>query len=239
MKAPAIPPAASQQNPRPVGPPKPSANPDEVYRRYLEGLLSGNRAQCRASFEQWRESNASLRALYEDLMQRALYDVGELWEQGKISVATEHLATAISEGLLNLVTPELFAAPRVDQSAVITSTANEHHQIGGRMVADLFAAQGWRSHFLGASTPLAGVLALIAEKKPDVVALSVALALNLPAAVTAALAIHAACPGRPILVGGQALRWGGAEQLEQLPGVQCLSGLGELESWIETATSHG
>lgn len=34
-------------------------------------------------------------------MKPALYELGRLWEQNKISVATEHLATAITEEILN------------------------------------------------------------------------------------------------------------------------------------------
>jgi hypothetical protein len=57
-------------------------------------LLSGHRADARVCFEQWLAATPDLRTLYEDLVMRSLYDVGELWEHGKISVATEHLATA-------------------------------------------------------------------------------------------------------------------------------------------------
>lgn len=87
--------------------PAPPFVPEDVYRAYLDGLLANNRQQCQRSFEQWLEANAGLRSLYEDLVQRSLSEVGELWEQGKISVATEHAATAICESLLNLCYPRL------------------------------------------------------------------------------------------------------------------------------------
>ena len=66
---------------------------------------------------------------------------------------TEHLATAISESLLNLTYPRLFAQPRNGKSAVVTCVSNEYHQIGGKMVADIFELNGWRGHFLGANMP--------------------------------------------------------------------------------------
>jgi methanogenic corrinoid protein MtbC1 len=100
---------------------------EEIYERYLAGLLTNNRQQCRQSFEQWLEVIPELRTIYEDLVRRSLYEVGELWEQGKISVATEHLATAICESLLNLTYPRLFAQPRNGKSAVVTCVANEYH----------------------------------------------------------------------------------------------------------------
>lgn len=206
---------------------------DAAYRRYLDGLLANDRQQCRLSFEQWLESDAGLRSLYEDLVRRSLYEVGDLWERGRISVATEHLATAVTESLLNLAYPRLFAQPRMGKSAVVACVANEYHQIGGKMVADLFELNGWRGYFLGANTPVRDVKELIAEKRPDVVALSVAVAFNLDTLVTVAAEIRAAFPELPILVGGQAFRWGGRERVERLSGVRFLASLGELEAWIK------
>ena len=209
-----------------------------AYRQYLEGLLTGNRQQCRDCFEQWLEATPDLLTIYEGLVMRALYEVGEQWEHGKISVATEHLATAISETLLNLTYPRLFARPRVGRSAVISCVANEYHQIGGRMVADLFEQHGWRGYFLGADTRVSEALALISEKRPEVVALSVSTVAGLPRLIEAATEIRRLFPNLPILAGGQVFRWSGREEVEQIPNVRCLAGLGELEAWIKGATPH-
>ena len=111
-------------------PVKPGFAPEAVYRAYLDGLLAHDRQQCRARFQEWLEADDALRSLYDNLVRRSLYEVGDLWERGRISVATEHLATAISEGLLNLTYPRLFAQPRNGKSAVITCVPNEYHLIG-------------------------------------------------------------------------------------------------------------
>ena len=214
------------------------ASTDDAYARYLEALLIGDRRRCREQFETWLAAGTPVRTIYQDLVQRSLYEVGALWEQGRVSVATEHLATAITESLLNLVYPWLFSQPHLGRSAVVTCAANEYHQIGGKMVADLFELNGWRGYFLGANTPVRDVKALIAEKQPDVVALSVAVAFSLDTLINAAAEIRAAFPDIPILVGGQAFRWGGRELVARLPGVRCLLSLGELEAWIKNGKNH-
>lgn len=215
------------------------SNFEELYRRYLDGLLTNDHQLCRATFLRWLEATPDLPPIYEGLVRRSLYEVGELWEQGKISVAKEHLATAISESLLNLTYPRLFAQPRVDRAAVVTCVANEYHQIGGKMVADIFELHGWRGYFLGANTPVEDVISLIAEKRPNVVALSAASELNLGRLFGATQEIRAAFPSIPILVGGQAFRWGGREQVETISGVRYLATLDELEAWITEASGHG
>ena len=158
--------------------------------------------------------------------------------KGKISVATEHMATAINESLLNLTYPRLFAQPRNGKSAVVTCMTNEYHQIGAKMVADIFELHGWRGYFLGANTPVKDVKSLIAEKRPDVIALSAAVAFSLDSLVRSATDIRATFPDVPILVGGQAFRWGGRERVEHLPGVSCLLTLTELETWMKGSENH-
>ena len=212
--------------------------PEQAYARYLDALLAGDRRRCNEEFEAWLATGADLRSLYQELIQRSLYDVGVLWEHGRVSVATEHLATAITESLLNLVYPRLFSQPRIGKSAVVACTANEYHQIGGKMVADIFELNGWRGYFLGANTPRPDLLDLIREKKPDVVTLSLTIYFNLESLLKTATAVRAEFPTVPILVGGQAFRWGGRERAAQIAGVQCLASLDELESWMKLHSVH-
>ena len=103
---------------------------EESYKRYLEGLLAGDRQHCSAVFQEWMESDKPLGELYLKLVQRSLYEVGELWERGKVSVATEHLAAAITENLLNFALSRQFVSSRSGKSVVVACVPNEYHQIG-------------------------------------------------------------------------------------------------------------
>jgi methanogenic corrinoid protein MtbC1 len=210
---------------------------EETYVRYLEALVAGDRKRCREAFETWLAVDTELTTLYQELLQRSLYDVGRLWELGRVSVATEHLATAITESLLTLVYPRLFNHPRVGRTAVVSCVANEYHQIGGRMVADIFELHGWRGHYLGANTPLQSLLHLLKDKKPDVAALSVSGSFGFETLLNAVKEIRAQFPTLPILVGGQGFRWGGREVVEEIPGVHYLESLTALESWMKTFPS--
>lgn len=70
------------------------------YPRYVEALLAGDMRICHDIIKSLVESNLGLRSIYENFIRRSLYEVGDLWMGGWVSVATEHLATAITESLL-------------------------------------------------------------------------------------------------------------------------------------------
>ena len=205
-----------------------------VYEEYLAALLAGDRARCVAIVQELLAAGVGLKELYVDLFQRALYEVGELWERQRISVAVEHLATAITERLLALVQPQVFSGASRERSIVIACVGNEYHQVGGRMVADLCELQGWRGYFLGADTPLPDLLRSIGERRPTLLGLSLSIYGNLPALLDALDAVTAAHPDLPILVGGQAFRWGGVTDVQGYPNVSYIASLDELKKRMLT-----
>jgi methanogenic corrinoid protein MtbC1 len=121
---------------------------DPIYNAYLAALLAGDRAGCTAIVQELNNADIPLKDLYLNLFQRSLYRTGELWEHHKVSVSVEHLATAITERLLTLVEPKIFSGQYRDQSVIVACVADEYHQLGARMVADLFELHGWRGYFL-------------------------------------------------------------------------------------------
>ena len=85
---------------------------DDLYRDYLENLLKGRRSVCFRTVSSLLDNGVELKTLYLDLFQRSLYEVGDQWESNRISVSTEHLATAITESLLPLAYPRLFSSEK-------------------------------------------------------------------------------------------------------------------------------
>ena len=206
---------------------------DQIYDAYLAALLAGDRAGCTNIVQELNTADITLKDLYLNLFQRSLYRTGELWEQHKVSVSVEHLATAITERLLTLVEPKIFSGQYRDHSVIVACVADEYHQLGARMVADLFELHGWRGYFLGANTPVQDLLTMIEQKNPALIALSLSIYSNLPALIKALDAIRAKYPDLPILVGGQAFRWGGTDLLKQYRNVTYIASIDQLEQEME------
>src|SRR6056297_1720566 len=67
----------------------------DCYDDYLMSLLAGDRRRCRDFVRQLLDQGVGVKILYSDLFRNSLYEVGSLWENNQVSVATEHLATAV------------------------------------------------------------------------------------------------------------------------------------------------
>ena len=206
---------------------------ERLYENYLIALLDGKRLKCHDIVQKLLDKKIDLKVLYADLFQRSMYRVGELWENNRITVANEHLATAITESLLNLSYPFLFASKRIGKKVVISCTANEFHQVGGKMVADIFELNGWDGHFLGANLPPEEMARFIQEVQPDVVGLSLSILANLDSLKRGIEVVRTDFPGIDLLIGGQAFRWGGVDVIKKYPGTEYISSLDELENLIK------
>jgi methanogenic corrinoid protein MtbC1 len=207
------------------------------YETLLEALLAGDRKQSsKIVHEHINQNDMSVRELYETMIKPALYEVGDMWQEGKISVATEHLASAIVEAILNELYYRVVSAEGTDEHSVVVSCVeNEYHQIGIKMVADVFEMNGWNAHFLGANTPTRELIRFIDGMKPDLLALSVSIYFHIPDLEKMIQNIRYSFADIQILVGGQAFRHGGREVLKKYPNVYFIPDLPALEYFINGA----
>ncbi|MFZ5629321.1 MAG: cobalamin B12-binding domain-containing protein [Spirochaetota bacterium] len=189
---------------------------DGLYSDYLKSLLDGNRSACEDMIRQCLDSGMPYASIYTDLVQKSLYEVGELWAADKISVAQEHLASGITEFLLVIIHQRLFQKRPSPRKAIIACTQNEMHQIGAKIVADRLEIRGWDSSFLGSNTPSDGVPAAIDKMKPQLVGLSVTLTRNLPKVAEVVQQIRQQFPAVKLLIGGQAAYTGEAQDFTDI-----------------------
>ena len=204
----------------------------QLYDTYLDHLLAGKRSACAEIVQDLLDQKTAIKNLYLQVFQRSLYQVGDLWERNRISVAKEHLATTITESLMSLVYPSLFRAGHNGKKAVISCAANEYHQVGGKMVADIFEMKGWEGYFLGANTPVDQLVRFIDDTKPDLVGLSLSVHANFPALKSGIEAIRSDFPNLDIFIGGQAFQRGGIQAVDDISGATYIASLAELESEI-------
>ncbi len=109
----------------------------------------------------------SLASEYLEVFAPVLREVGRLWQLGQATVGQEHLVTAATQLAMAQLYPRTFATPRIGRTIVVAAVGGELHEIGARMVADLFELGGWDSHFLGANTPTNAVIDIVGQIGAD------------------------------------------------------------------------
>lgn len=184
-----------------------------VYRRFLDALRTGNRAYALRVSQLALATGIDVRSLYLDVFQPAMYEIGRLWELNQLSVAQEHLATAITRSIMaqihalattRLTMLRMFMSA-LKRTVITTCVSNELHDLGIRMVADFFELEGWRVYHLGALVPAQDVVQMISEKQADVLAISVTIRSHMPLARDMIQLVRTAPSGSRvrIIVGGQ------------------------------------
>jgi len=205
------------------------------YNQYLSALISGKRRSCHEIVDQIKNKMTSITYLYSQLFQESLYEVGRLWEFNQISVAVEHAATAITESLMNNVYADIEQADNKSLRVISTSAPNEYHQIGAKMVADLFEMNGWDTWYLGANTPTLELIHLAEDIKPHVIAVSLSVYFHLSDLTEMIQTIQKKITGSTIIIGGQAFRHGnGIEFAGQFSDVYYIKSLDHLENFINS-----
>lgn len=203
------------------------------HKDLLLALINGNRKNSSQIISNHLDQNIPIKKLYEENIKESLYKIGELWEHNQISVATEHLATAITESILNSLFEKVVSDKRVGKTAIVACVENEYHQVGIKMIADIFEMNGWDTHFLGANVPVKELIKFARLQTPNIFALSLSIYFHLPVLEIMIKELTEAFPKTPIVVGGQAFRHGGLDVIQKYPEVEYFSNFDEVESYIK------
>ncbi len=150
-----------------------------IRENFLNCLIKSDKTTAREEIEKAIEDGVSLEDIYQEVFQKVLIKIGDLWHQGKISVAQEHFSTALVQNIMGQLYPLIFSRPRIDRSVVACCIGNELHEMAARMVCDILEMKGWDSLYLGAGVPQQSLLSALQEHNPDLLVLSVTMPIYL------------------------------------------------------------
>jgi diguanylate cyclase (GGDEF)-like protein len=174
-----------------------------LARRYGDALRAADAHSAERVIEEALEQGMSAVEVQTDLIRPAMAWIGELWETSAISVADEHLATAVSQRMLmRLLEPLQTAAPRSRNRVLLAAVEGQHHVLGLRMVADVLEGAGFDVLYLGADVPTGALVEFIRQHEPAIVGLSLSFGGASGKLVETIAAIHDAQAETRILLGG-------------------------------------
>jgi methanogenic corrinoid protein MtbC1 len=176
--------------------------------RYLTAQLTGNRREAlRLLVDEGVLRGMSVPSLHMDVIQPAQYEIGRLWQENRITVAQEHMATAISQLALSHLYRYLPRDSSNGKTVMVACVEGELHELGPRIASDFLEMAGFEVRYLGASVPSEHLARTVREERPDLLALSVTMSYHLPALHEAVAAVRQAAPQLPVVVGGTAFTW--------------------------------
>jgi len=148
----------------------------------------------------------SVEQVCTELITPTLWEVGQRWEQGLITVTIEHFASAFFHGLLtNLlhVTPTSQLNP-----LVITCCApGEVHELALLMLSLFLRRAGLRVAYLGQNIETESLLQTVRQLSPALICVSLTLIPYLEAVIELGQKLQELPPPRPILIfGGQVFK---------------------------------
>lgn len=197
-------PDAHQQADEPMGQ---TDGPLALTRRmFIQAALRGDRRAALTIVTEALRGGGTIEDVYIDVLQDGLYEVGRQWERNTITVAQEHMATAVTQFVMAQVF-ERIERPEVSRGRVVlTGVPGELHHVGALMVADMLEARGWAVQFLGSNLPLPSVIAAVRDSRPDILGISVTMLFNLHQATELIAAVRPLNQRPRVVVGGAAFR---------------------------------
>ena len=141
--------------------------------------------------------------LVEALITPLMTRIGELWHQGRLRIASEHLASAVVRSFIGRFSahPHPATAPLL----ITTTPAGQRHELGALLTAHVALAAGWQALFLGPDLPAEEIAGASRRTSARAVALSLVFPSDDPhLADELARLASMLDPQTALLIGGQA-----------------------------------
>lgn len=101
-----------------------------------------------------------------------LVEVGDRWDRGELRIAHEHACSAVMRGLLFSLL-RLYPTSNPARRVVVTTPANEEHELGALMVAMLAAMHEWSVLYLGPNLPAEEIAYAVTRTNAQLLVLSI------------------------------------------------------------------
>jgi diguanylate cyclase (GGDEF)-like protein len=180
------------------------ARTQDFSRRFGDALRAADAAGAEDVVRRAHAAGLPATTVQSRVMAPAMHRIGDLWAAEAITVADEHLATAICQRVLTSLYVSLQHRPGpVRRRILLAAVQGEHHAMGLRMVADVLEGAGHDVLHLGCDVAAAPLVAAVVDHEPDLVCLAATLRTGGSRLEEALHRIQQVRPELPVLLGGQ------------------------------------
>ena len=177
---------------------------NQLRSRLFSSLTEGNLNDSVYVYQSFI-SKSSIEKFYEKMFTPIMEKVGAMWADGRLSIATEHIASNTAQSLIKLIT-ENHKKKNLDKGKILVTTpAGEEHCIPCNLIESFLLSKGFTTFNLSPSTPADSLIEFIKTIHPTAVLISITLLDNIKAGQRLAKKINEKYKRLPVYVGGQAL----------------------------------
>ena len=143
---------------------------------------------------------------YDKLLKPVMHKIGEMWEQGKLDVATEHACTNTASSLIKVINEQISHsnATRSQYKILICTPEGELHSLVCNMIESLLLSKGFKVYNISPSVPSESIIDYIRNIEPAIILISVTITDNLKTAERLIKKIHLKFHKICIIAGGSA-----------------------------------
>lgn len=155
---------------------------DELIQRLLDALLNADDLEASKVFAQNLYAFGSPSDFFDQIVKPTMVEIGRLWEINHISVAKEHVATAMVEYLWNKCsdTPHESGSKLYSRVAFVITPDTQLHKLGSKMVSQVLSDKGWKVANFGLEEKFKELYNAIVEFNPQLIVLSATMAIYIP-----------------------------------------------------------
>lgn len=155
----------------PVALPKSQAAATDTIEAALGAIRQLSTTQLEEIFERAAVAYGQ-HGLLEKVIAPLAVKVGDLWQNGVITAAHEHFASAVIRNFL-VRNSKPYALNGSAPTIVVATPAGQLHEIGAVMVAAAASDMGWRVIYLGTSLPAVEIVGAVVQNQARALALSI------------------------------------------------------------------
>ena len=171
----------------------------QLFSSLTEGELK-NAIQLYESFV----GQSTIEKFYEKIMTPVMKKIGSMWSAGKLSIATEHMASNAAQSLIKIISDNHKRNKLDKGKLIITTPVGEDHCLSCNVLESFLLSKGFTTFNLSPSTPAESLIQFIKTVNPSAILISITLEENIKSGQRLTKKIHSAYKKLPIFIGGQA-----------------------------------
>ena len=149
---------------------------------------------------------SSMDKFYEKILNPVMENIGYMWQNGKLTIASEHIASNTTQSIIKIISDKQKKSKLDKGKILLTTPIGEEHNIGCNVLESFLLSKGYTVYNLSPSTPAQSLLRFMKTVNVKVVIISIMTKDNIKSGKRLAKKIYDENKHIKIILGGQALR---------------------------------